>query len=288
MPDGNATTLDGHYGIGPAESEAILTEVEARYLPADASAARRRQFRAGLHLEELLLARACALGRDAAWEAFWRRYQTRLRTAARALTHEASRAEELADGLFGELFGLRTRGGERLSKLNGYMGLGSLEGWLCTLLAQAHVDRWRRERRQVSLEECAPLHTLLVPPNQQLPAAPMALRRQVATALACTLAALDAPARLLLSLHFLDGQSLAQIGALLRIHPSTVSRRLDRVLSQLRKQTRRELGRLGLRPAATDAAMHLDPRWIHLDLRQSLQVSLPAAGSGPEGARHVV
>lgn len=289
LPENVRSNTDhgAQFGIAPEQFDAIVGEVEARCLPADASRARRRQFRSHLHLEELRLARACARGHEGAWEEFWRRYQGRLRAAARALTRETGRGEELADGLLGDLFGLRTREGERVSKLDSYLGLGSLEGWLYTLLAQAHVDQWRRERRQISLEECDPLHTLVVPPNQNAQAgeAP-GLRQHAEAALATTLAGLDARGRLLLSLYYLDGRKLAEIGVLLRVHESTVSRQLERVLTQLRRQTRRELGRRGLRPAATDAAMHLDPRWLHLDLRQSLHSPLPA---GPtEGARHAV
>jgi len=268
------------YGIPPEQAEQFLHEVEARYLPPRPAARQRAQFRQRLHLEELMLARACAQGHELAWEEFWRRYPQRLRASARSLTHDSARAEELADGLIGDLFGLATRDGARVSKLSSYMGLGSLEAWLFTLLAQAHVNLWRQQRRQVSLEECDPLRTLLVPPNQEQPAAPAALRRSLEAALAATLAAVDAPVRLLLSLYFLDGQTLAQIATLLRVHESTVSRRLDRALGQLRRQTRRELGRQGLRPAATDAAMHLDPRWLRVDVRRSLQTQ---PGSSPHG-----
>src|SRR6185312_90128 len=141
------------YGLEPQQAEAILREVEDRYLPPHSGEGARSHFRAKLHVEELMLARGCARGDDAAWEEFWRRYQGRMRAAARSLTHEEARANDLADGLFAELFGLRTREGARISKLNSYTGIGSLEGWLCALLAQAHVDEWRRERRWVGLEE---------------------------------------------------------------------------------------------------------------------------------------
>lgn len=273
------------FGLDEDAVESVLSEVEARYLAPKAGARARAQFRHKLHLEDLLLARACARGLEPAWEEFWRRYQARLRGAARALTHETSLANELADSLLGDLFGLRTRDGARVSKLDAYMGLGSLEGWLRALLAQAHVNHWRRERRLVGLDESDRLRTLLVPPPQgESEGASARLRPQLEAALEATLEAVDAPARLLLSLYFLDGQTLAQIGSLLQVHESTISRRLDRVLGQLRRQTRRELARRGMRTGAADAAMHLNPRWLQVDVRKSLQsVAITPTPGNPRG-----
>jgi RNA polymerase sigma-70 factor (ECF subfamily) len=272
-PEWYTASHAGRYGLALADAEKILLQVEARYLPAHAGAGERSQFRQKLRIEELMLARACALGHAAAWEEFWTRYHARLRQAARGLTREAARAEELADGLFGDLYGLNTREGARISKLDSYMGLGSLEGWLCALLAQAHVNHWRRERRQVSLEACDQLHRLVTQPDQEVKAAAAVARGMVEPALAQALARASAAARLLLCLYFLDGRNLAQIGALLNVHESTVSRRLDRAIADLRRQTRRELVRQGVRPAAAGEAMQVDPRWLRLDVRRSLAVA---------------
>jgi RNA polymerase sigma-70 factor (ECF subfamily) len=271
------------FGLSLADAERILLQVEDRYLRPGARASERARFREALRLEELMLARACAEGNAAAWEEFWSRYHGRLRQAARGLTRESVRAEELADGLIGDLYGLNVRDGARVSKLASYMGLGSLEGWLCALLAQAHVDQWRRERRQVSLEACDELHTLVTQPNQEAQAAAAVARGRLEPALAQALARASAAARLLLCLYFLDGRNLAQIGALLHVHESTVSRRLDRAILELRRQMRRELVRRGVRPGATNEAMQVDPRWLRLDLRRAL-----AAATLPKESPHGV
>jgi len=271
------------YGIGAADATAILAQVETQYLGPKPGAAARARFRAKLHLEELVLARACARGHEAAWEEFWRRYRSRMRGAARSLTHDAVSAEDLADGLFAELFGLRERNGERISKLNSYTGIGSLDGWLCALLAQAHVDQWRRQRRLVALDESERLLNALAAPQVSGADAMPAQRRQVEIALESVLRGADGPSRLLLSLYFLDGQTLAQIGILLRVHESTVSRRLERVLSQLRRHTRRELGRQGLPARVRDEVMRLDPLWLQVDVRTLLQ---PAAAGRPPGTHN--
>ena len=41
----------------------------------------------------------------------------------------------------------------RSSKLVFYTGRGSLEGWLRTVMAQEFINRYRKQKRTVSLEE---------------------------------------------------------------------------------------------------------------------------------------
>jgi RNA polymerase sigma-70 factor (ECF subfamily) len=70
-----------------------------------------------LHLRELALAQACALGRDAAWQQFLARYRQPLTQAAIALTGSVSLGQELADSLYSQMFGLSSRDGQRRSPL---------------------------------------------------------------------------------------------------------------------------------------------------------------------------
>jgi len=274
------------FGLDAAAAEAIVRQVEAQYLGPHPSGSARRKFRSTLHLEDLLLARACAAGIEAAWETFWRHFQPRLRRAALALTHEPSRAHELADSLLAELFGMQVRDGQRVSKLNSFTGIGSLEGWLIALLARAQVDTWRRERRTVSLEASieASLESAGSLQAHVAPAAFLgAAQPQIEAALETVLGKVDETARLLLSLYFLDGKTLAEIGALLQVHESTISRRLDRVLVRVRRATRRELGRRGLAPAAWEETAELDPRHLQVDVRKALGTAAPTTGA-PHGS----
>ncbi|MGH9486180.1 MAG: sigma factor-like helix-turn-helix DNA-binding protein [Terriglobales bacterium] len=267
------------FDCNPALVSAWTHEIEARHLPAGASLRDRRQFHRRLHLDDLILARACAQGQAQAWEEFWQSYQPRLRAAARRLTHDSARAQELADGLLGDLFGLAPDGTPRPSRLLSYCGLGSLEAWLCTLMARSHFNQTRQQRRHIQLDDCEPLQRILLAPPVE-PALRRAGRQCVETAVGRVLRDAAGPARLLLCLYFLDGRTLAEIAVLLRVHESTVSRRLDRVLLQLRRQTRRELRRLGLRPALAEAALRADPRWLNVDVRGALRAQTQ---EGPHG-----
>ncbi|MGH9417691.1 MAG: RNA polymerase sigma factor [Terriglobales bacterium] len=257
------------FGIASREAEAMAAAAVTACLPG-AGLRQRDALRRRLHVRDLMLARACAAGHEEAWREFWHHYRARLQSAARALTRDRAAGDDLADELWAELFGLPREGGRRVSKLDSYMGLGSLEGWLRTLLAQAHVNRWRQARHEVSLEACTGLQQRLAAPTDE-PAADGRVQSELEAALRSVLTATPAALRLLLSLYFLDGNTLAQIAALQRVHQSTISRRLDRAVAHLRRATRRELGRRGLRPAAVEAAFRLDPLELRLDVRAALQ-----------------
>ena len=85
-----------------------------------------------------------------AWEVFLGRYREPLYEAGIAIAKDDALGRELADSLYAELCGA---GSHAISPLNSYMGYGSLEGWLRTIMARSFIDRYRSERRLVSLEE---------------------------------------------------------------------------------------------------------------------------------------
>src|SRR5258708_35974835 len=69
------------------------------------------------------------------------------------ITRDGADAAELGDSLFADLYGVNARDGARRSKLVFYTGRGSLEGWLRTVMAQEFINRYRKQKRTVSLEE---------------------------------------------------------------------------------------------------------------------------------------
>src|SRR5579859_3187735 len=142
------------YGLTLQAFGVVLEQVAVKYVP-QASQQQKLEFWRDLKLEELALARACAAGHDAAWQAFLTRFREKLYDIARGITKEDSSARDLADSLYADLYGTSEKEGRRVSRLNFYMGRGSLEGWLRTVLAQEFVNRYRKTKRLVSLEEQA-------------------------------------------------------------------------------------------------------------------------------------
>ncbi len=192
-----------------------------------------------LHLDDLVLACACAEGLDAAWEHFIREYRPSLYRAADAIDPSGG-ARELADGLYGELFGLSERDGRRRSHFRYYHGRSSLGTWLRAVLAQRHVDGIRSRRRLEPLPPDDSSAALPAPPGGDAPDRP----RYVAamrSAVALAVAALVARDRLRLTCYYAQALTLAQIGRAMAEHEATVSRHLTRTRRVLREHVERHL-----------------------------------------------
>jgi RNA polymerase sigma-70 factor (ECF subfamily) len=259
-------------GLTLEEFRAVLASVGAKLnysFPSSVQPdpAQKASFFRSLHLSELALAHSCALGHEVAWARFLRLYRTPLTRAAIAMTGSATLGHDLADSLYSELYGLRQVDGQRRSPLTSYSGRGSLLGWLRTILAQRHVDRHRRTHRE------APLGTFDVA-AQEPSAAPIDLElTRLKHAIARTFQDLAPEDRFLLASYFLDSQTLLQISSVLRVHEATISRRLKRLVADLRKQLLHNLQSGGLSKRAAEEALGTDPRDIETNLRSLLQTS---------------
>jgi RNA polymerase sigma-70 factor (ECF subfamily) len=258
------------YGVSAEQFAAILDEILRKYLPpnsAHASAEQRADFCAGLRLEELALARACAAGNERAWQDFIIRYRQKLRSMALHITRDAAHAAELADSLFADLYGVNARDGVRSSKLVFYTGRGSLEGWLRTVMAQEFINRYRKQKRTVSLEEQTEEGAQFAAAVPE-PARTSDRRLEAATDEA--LAELSSEDRFTLASYYLDGRTLAEIARTLGLHESSVSRRLDRLSTGLRKRILAGLRMQGMSHAQATEALETDVRDIRLNLRSRL------------------
>jgi len=249
----------------------ILAEVAQKYAGA-AGPGQLREFCVSLKIEELVLARACAAGNEHAWETFMARYREKLYEMGLHIAREDSAARELADSLYADLYGTVAREGQRVSKLASYTGRGSLEGWLRTVMAQEHVNRYRRQKRTVSLDEETEEGTQFATPDRE-PAHRVDPRLESATDQA--LAALPAEERLILTAYFLDDRTLAEIARLLSVHESTISRKLDKLAKSLRKQILAGLGRRGMSRRQAEEALEVDVRDLTLNIRDRLAQDSP-------------
>jgi RNA polymerase sigma-70 factor (ECF subfamily) len=261
------------FGLSCDDLARILGEVAKKYLGA-ASPAQLRVFCTSLKIEELVLARACAAGNERAWEVFMVRYREKLYDIGLHIAREDSAARELSDSLYADLYGTVMRNGERVSKLSSYTGRGSLEGWLRTVMAQEHVNRYRRQKRMVSLDEETEEGAQFATPDPE-PAQAVDARLESVTDEA--LGALAADERFILAAYYLDGRTLAEIARMLSVHESTISRKLDKMVKSLRKQVLAGLARKGMSRRQAEEALAIDVRDITLNLRDRL-----AQDSSPE------
>jgi RNA polymerase sigma-70 factor, ECF subfamily len=244
----------------------ILTEVGTKYAPTG-SEAELRIFFLGLRVDELALARACAAGDNTAWELFLTRFREKLYLSALRIVREDSAAHELADALYADLYGTSTREGRRVSKLASYTGRGSLEGWLRTVLAQEYVNRYRRTKRLVSLDEESEEGVQFRAPE---PEPVRCADNRLAQATDAALAQLSPEDRLVLSAYYLDGRTLAEIARMLGVHESTISRKVDKLAKSLRKQILVALTRAGMSRRQAEEALLVDVRDVQVNIRRTL------------------
>jgi RNA polymerase sigma-70 factor len=262
-------------------AEALRRSVDKRFRNARAGHLEIEAYLKSLRVADLGLACACAAGFEKAWEFFVAEYRSELRSAARAILRASgqsgdARAEELADSLHAELYGVRTTGaGPRKSLFEYFHGRSKLSTWLHAVLAQRHVDLLRTSARTISLEtesEVDAPEMLAARANAALPDPDreMYLSR-LGRALNEALAGLPARERMMLACYYTDQQTLAEIGRMLREHESTISRQLDRTRRALRENVTAILQRGGAARDGRPAEPGLDKAQIDQAFEYALE-----------------
>jgi len=218
---------------------AALEASTRKALAPDADARQVERFLESLHLEDLALACACAQGSEVAWEHFIREFRPGLYRAADAIDPSGG-SRDLADSLYGELFGLDVRDGERRSHFRYFHGRSSLSTWLRAVLSQRHVDRLRSVRRQDPLPEDEAPGAIPAPANDVDPRQTgyVSLMRGSVTG---AVAALPSRDRLRLRCYYAQSLTLSQIGRMLNESEATASRHLSRVRREVRVAVEKDL-----------------------------------------------
>jgi RNA polymerase sigma factor (sigma-70 family) len=267
----HAEAKGGRWGLARnCFAEALRRSAEKRFGGARPGTAEVEAYLKSLHLEDLALACACGEGLEAAWEFFVKHFRQELRAAARVIlctsgARDETRAEELADSLYAELYGVSPTGsGRRKSLFEYFHGRSKLSTWLRAVLAQRHVDLLRTGWRTVSLETeagdapyknsagpCSELRETKWRPRplaqraDSQPADPDRERylARLDDALSAAIARLAVRERMVLAWYYVDQLALAEIGRTLGEHESTVSRQLDRIRRNLREAVTQTLFR---------------------------------------------
>ena len=236
-------------------AEALAAGVEHRFRVARPSDAEVETYLEGLHASDLVLALACRVGSEAAWEFFVARYRRELYSAARAILHGGGAAsisaEELADSLYADLYGVREGPSGRKPLFEYFHGRSKLSTWLRAVLAQRYVDEIRRAEKLKSIDdnanedlEEARAAAIVAAPARRHPSLDPANEKYLVslqTAMSAALDSLNPRDRLRLAYYYADGRTLAEIGRLLGEHEATVSRKLDRTRRNLHQTVRSDL-----------------------------------------------
>ena len=233
------------WGISSAKFTAELGRCAgARFRSGIPSAGELHAYLGTLHLEDLALACACAEGMPEAWECFVTTYRVYMRAAAGAILKRSAsspEAEELADSLFGDLYGFSAE--KRGALFRYFHGRSSLKTWLRAVLAQRYVDKIRAGRKFAELGEedgsdgvSRRVHAAGSRADVETAADPHKAQylTMFTAALETALKNLDAQDAERLRMYYAEEKKLAEIGRVLGEHESSVSRHLEKVRRDLR------------------------------------------------------
>jgi RNA polymerase sigma-70 factor (ECF subfamily) len=203
-----------------------------------------------LQANDLCLIVACERGDESAWSDLVERFTPTVRSAARSASSNEDGAQDLAQSIWAELYGLRARAdGRPASKLAYYSGRGSLAGWLRAVVGQLAIDQHRKQSRTVQTEDDADfdrlarggdnrkepfLATAVLNPEEAI--SDKLAGAEMQTALARSMKELSDEDRLLVKLYYFDGLRLREAGSVLGVHEATASRRLTRIHAELRER----------------------------------------------------
>jgi RNA polymerase sigma-70 factor (ECF subfamily) len=88
------------------------------------------------------------------------------------------------------------------------------------------------------------------------------------------LGSLPAEDGFILACYFLDGRTLAEIARTLNVHESTISRRIEKLTSKLRKNIRDGLIRQGMNRRQAEEALQTDVRDLQVNVGARLRENL--------------
>jgi RNA polymerase sigma-70 factor (ECF subfamily) len=196
-------------------------------------------FIGALALPDLYLAFACASGHPAAIGTFERSLLHAVdRLLGRKRVGDAER-EELEQSVRHHLLIGESGRNARISLYSGQAPLGA---WLAVVTTRL-FQQWKRSQKNEGDVDELDVASPTMDPELRL--IKTEHKRQFEAVFAEVLAALGAEERTLLRLYFADGLTIYEIGELLAVHPSTVSRRLaafrERILVDTCARLRTEL-----------------------------------------------
>jgi RNA polymerase sigma-70 factor, ECF subfamily len=229
-----------------------------------------------LHLADLYLAFACGRGDEAALRQFHAEYLPAAVATVRGVDSSEAFVEEVTQQLMERIL----VSADAAPRILEYAGRGSLEHWLRAAALRVALNARRSSHR--APDQLAPYSQAdVAAPSTDLQLALLHARfgSEFGSALQGAMRELSSQERSVLRLHFLEGLSLNQIGAVYQVNKSTISRRMSRARENLLEKTRDRLEqRLKLQPSELESLMQLLGPGLQLSLASAL-VSHPTSRS---------
>lgn len=222
-----------------------------------------------LQVMDLYFAFGCAAGDAHALAVLKNRMTPSVASTIRGVHPDPVVVEEVVQLLMERLL-ISTGGGP--PRIAEYAGKGPFEHWLRAVALRLALNHRRGMKRAPEVASSDALIDFAAPSNDPLAELLKSrYRKEVEAALKTALSALSREDRNLVKLHFVDGLSLNQIGAVYQANKSTISRRLARARQELLLKAQTGLrDRLGAGGPELESLIALLGSQIDLSLRSGL------------------
>lgn len=208
-----------------------------------------------LRTNDLFLACACGRGDPQALAVFERDLFGEIDVAAARARLPFAEADDLKQSIRVHLFVARP--GAR-PRIDAYAGRGALRNWLRVLVARAIVNRVTRGQREIATADEVLLSLPLPTTDPEIAYLKTRYLREFEGALAEAIRQLDKRQRTLLRLHFADGLSRDEIGALYGVHRVSAGRWIGEARRALEARVREILKqRFNVDSAELDSILRL-------------------------------
>lgn len=231
--------LHGDLQLGRETFHHHLRRIIEKHLEPDASPDAALMLCDRLHTDDLYLTLACTQPSQRAWEVFANAYRAYIRGLARVALPTEEAALDLAASIPGHLF-LPDRGGH--SRIASYDGQTSLATWLRVIIVRLAINRVANKANHHESIECLP-EKIDEMSLQRIDTAVRARTYEslIKAALLAASASLSQQERLIVLWRYEDGCSGLEIARLLEVHPSTITREMQRLHQKLRTEVLMQL-----------------------------------------------
>lgn len=193
-----------------------------------------------LHVEDLALAFRCARGDEEAMATLERQHFDVIELALARMPDAAAQAQEITQQLRHRLL---LGDGDQQPRIAQYAGRGDLRSWLRVAAVRCAIDMLRIQQREVGLSEKL-LEDLTAPgEDPEIDHLKRMYHAEFKAAFADVLDSLSNRDRNVLRYHFIQELNIEQIGAIHKVHRSTVARWLATLRKTLLVSTRQALAR---------------------------------------------
>ena len=233
-----ARSVHGDHGLSHLMFSARVDQILDNHLGPDRRAAESIALILRLHTNDLYLSMACAGGSESAWRAFIAGYARFMNDVARFVSSTNALAMELAESTPGHIFMPDQSGRCRISR---YDGRVSLATWLRAVIKNRALDQQALKSNSVEGFEFAGLGE---PSNSGgIEQALRANRYQalVTASLKVAVERLTAEEKRLLVSRYVHAMKAASIAEGAGVHPSTVTRQMNRLHEKLRDEIMNQL-----------------------------------------------